>query len=223
MQIVKKLIAESPNYEYDLIKEQKNSDETPRLYIQGPYFQYGVVNRNQRMYQEGDMVNEVQRYIAEDIAQNRAGGELEHSSAPFLDLRLMSDKILELKQEGNTFYGKSLVLSTPNGKILESLLNDGVQIGRSTRALGSIKETKNNVHIVEGFNLIAVDSVSTPSMSDAWVNGILESKEFICNENGRYEENFEKFEKGISKYPSKYRNEINQFLLEHVRKLMKSW
>jgi hypothetical protein len=222
MQILKKLIVESPNYDIELIKEEQNLSKEVRHYIQGIQLMFNKKNQNGRIYQEHDVIPEMTRYIAEDLADGRAGGELEHPSTATLSLANMADKLIHLERDGNTYIGKSLILRTPNGLILESLLKDNVKIGRSTRALGSIRES-NEGNVVSGFSLVAIDSVSRPSVSNAWVKGILENKEFICNDCGTYEENFDKFEKSIAKFPSKHKDEINQYLFEQVQKLLRSW
>jgi len=115
--------------------------------------------------------------------------------------------------EGNIFYGKSKVLSTPCGQIVKSLINDGVKVGMSSRALGQLTEEKEGINKVSDMRLVAVDCVSDPSCPKAFVNGILESKQFVLAENGRYEEHYEKFEKSIVQLPKK---EINEFLKQQV-------
>lgn len=106
MNVSKKLIVESPTYDYKLIKEEKNVDSSRRLYLKGPMLQFGVVNRNNRMYLENEMINEVARYIKEDVADGRAAGELEHPTRPLVALGDISHKIVSLEQDGNMFIGK---------------------------------------------------------------------------------------------------------------------
>ena len=124
--------------------------------------------------------------------------------------------ITELKMDGNVVFGKSKVLTnTPCGKIVEGLIQDGVQVGVSSRALGKLTpmEGKSDVNVVEEMKLIAIDCVADPSFPKAFVNGILESKQFICSENGSFEEVYENFEKGISTLPNK---EVEAYLKEQV-------
>lgn len=217
MSISKKLIVESPTYDYQLIKEEKNTQSTPRLYLKGPMLQFGVVNRNNRMYLENEMINEVTRYIKEDIAEGRAAGELEHPTRPLVALGDISHKIISLEQDGNMFIGKALVARTPKGQILEALINDNIKIGMSSRALGQIKEGENGHNIVTGFELKAIDAVSSPSMTSAWTNGILESKEFICNYNDRNERIYEELERSLARFPSKRSNEIELHITSAIK------
>ena len=95
--------------------------------------------------------------------------------------------VTEIKKEGNTYYGKSKVLSTPTGQIVRSLVNDGVKIGMSSRALGKLTEQTNGINRVSEFRLVAVDCVADPSCPSAFVNGILESKQYVLKDDGRYE------------------------------------
>lgn len=223
MQVSKKLIVESPNYEYDVIKEEQNlSTEKPLWYINGPQMAHSLFNKNGRKYLKEEMESEVARYIEEKIKTKRAWGELEHSNLPSVSLKDACDLLLNLEADGNYYNGKSLVMDTNNGLILQAILKSGSKPGRSTRALGSLKECSGG-NVVNGFQLIAVDTVADPSTQSAFVNGILESKEFICNSDGIYERNYEEFEKKLSKYPSKHRDEINSYLLEQVKIMMKSW
>jgi hypothetical protein len=223
MQIAKKLMVEDPNYEYDVIVEEKNLDEPKKWFINGPQMQHTIFNKNGRAYLKESMEKEVARYIAEEIAEKRAFGELEHSSSASVSLQNVADRLLSLESEGNVYTGKSLVMDTPNGKILQSILQSGGRPGRSSRALGTLLESSKG-KLVDNLTLVAIDTVCNPSNAGFFVQGILESKEFICTSNGRYEENFDRFEKSISKLPSKYdRDAVNKFLLEHVRSMMKSW
>ncbi len=218
--ISKRLIVEAPNYEYQLIKEEKNLKSDVRLYLKGPMLQYGVVNKNNRMYLEDEMIKEVQRYITEEINTGGAAGELEHPQRPLVSLENVSHKIVSLERDGNSFIGKALIAKTPKGQILENLINDNFRVGMSSRALGQIKENSGGHNIVTGFELKAIDAVSTPSMPTAWVNGILESKEFICNYNERNEKIYEEFEASLRKYPSKNSDAISQHLTEAFMKFL---
>lgn len=220
MKVSKKLIVESPTYDYKLIKEEKNVDSSRRLYLKGPMLQFGVVNRNNRMYLENEMINEVARYIKEDVADGRAAGELEHPTRPLVALGDISHKIVSLEQDGNMFIGKALVARTPKGQILEALINDNIKIGMSSRALGQIKESGSGHNIVTGFELKAIDAVSSPSMSSAWTNGILESKEFICNYNEKNERIYEELEKSLAKYPSQHSDVVEKHITEAIKSFL---
>ena len=162
----------------DILTEEKDGKKT--LYIQGPFLQAEVVNRNKRMYPINTMVNEVKRYTENFVSKGRALGELGHPDGPLINLDRVSHKIVELRQEGNNFIGKAQILTTPMGKIAESLLADGVKLGVSSRGMGSMM-SKDGVNIVgEDFMLAtAADIVADPSAPDAFVDGIMEGKEWV--------------------------------------------
>jgi len=139
-------------------------------------------------------------------------GELNHPSSADVDLERACHMITELSQDGNVFYGKSKVLTTPCGQIVRSLINDGVKVGMSSRALGTLEEGSTH-NTVKNLKLVAVDCVADPSYPSAFVNGILESKQWVLADDGKYEEIYDSFEKSISKLPSK---EIDKYLLERI-------
>ena len=163
----------------EVLTESKNGKKS--LYIKGPFLQAEKVNRNGRMYPMGIMEREVERYSKDYVAKGRALGELGHPDDPTVNLDRVSHKITELYKEGNNFIGKAQILSTPMGKIAESLLKDGVTLGVSSRGIGSLRETKNGYKEVgEDFMLAtAADIVADPSAPDAFVQGIMEGKEWI--------------------------------------------
>lgn len=221
--ISRKLIVEAPIYEYNVTFEEQNRDTEKRIYITGPYMQYDTLNKNNRKYLKEEMLRDVERFNREMIDTGRAGGELGHSTNPEIDLSKLCHKIVGLKHEesGKHFIGKSMILSTPSGKILESLIKDGVRTGMSTKALGQIQESEQG-NVVNNFYLVGVDAVYDPSYASAFVNGILESKEFIINSDNRFEEVYEKFQKGLGKYPSQYRDDINKHIQEQVLRFLNS-
>jgi len=152
-----------------------------RLYIKGPFLQAECVNRNGRMYPMPIMEREVKRYSEQYVEKGRALGELGHPDGPTVNLDRVSHKIVELYREGNNFIGKAQILSTPMGKIAESLLKDGVTLGVSSRGIGSLRENnKGYKEVGEDFMLAtAADIVADPSAPDAFVQGIMEGKEWI--------------------------------------------
>ena len=128
------------------------------------------------------------------VTPGRAMGELNHPTTADVDLERACHMVTELTQDGTVFYGKSKVLSTPCGQIVRSLINDGVKVGMSSRALGTLEEgTEHNV--VKNMKLVAIDCVADPSYPKAFVNGILESKQWVMVDDNRYEEVYEKFRK----------------------------
>ena len=163
----------------EVITEEKNGQKT--LYIQGPFLQTEQKNRNGRVYRRDVMEREVRRYTEQYINKGRALGELGHPDGPTVNLDRVSHKIISLEQKGNDFIGKAQILSTPMGKIVESLLKDGVCLGVSSRGIGSVREHRDGyMEVGEDFMLAtAADIVADPSAPDAFVQGIMEGKEWI--------------------------------------------
>jgi hypothetical protein len=152
-----------------------------KLYIVGPFLQTEQKNRNNRYYTLETMQREVKRYCEQYVNKGRALGELGHPDGPTINLDRVSHNIVSLEQRGNDFIGKALILPTPMGKIAESLLNSGVCLGVSSRGIGSLIPTKEGYNKVgEDFMLAtAADIVADPSAPDAFVQGIMEGKEWI--------------------------------------------
>jgi hypothetical protein len=177
------------------------------------------VNKNKRMYPLDELRREVQRYNEEFITTGRAMGELNHPASADVDLERACHLVTEMKEDGNVFYGKSKVLTTPCGMIVRSLINDGVKVGMSSRALGTLEEgTSHNV--VRNLKLVAVDCVADPSFPKAFVNGILESKQWVLAENGKYEETYDKFRTSIDKLP---RKDVDAFLRQQILKFISNF
>ena len=163
----------------EVLTESVNGKKT--LFIQGPFLQTETKNRNGRVYRRSVMEREVGRYTDSYINKGRALGELGHPDGPSINLDRVSHKIVGLRQEGNNFIGKAQILSTPMGKIAESLLKEGVTLGVSSRGVGSLKPTKEGYSEVgEDFMMAtAADIVADPSAPDAFVEGIMEGKEWV--------------------------------------------
>jgi len=182
----------------EVITETKNGKKT--LYIQGPFLQTEQQNRNGRVYRLNVMEREVKRYTDEHISKGRALGELGHPDGPTINLDRVSHKIVSLEQKGNDFIGKAQILSTPMGKIAESLLKEGVCLGVSSRGIGSLRPTKEGYSEVgEDFMLAtAADIVADPSAPDAFVSGIMEGKEWVWEGGILREQLAEKTQKRIN-------------------------
>ena len=152
-----------------------------KMYIEGVFLQGGIKNRNGRVYPVDTLSREVGRYSESFIKKGRALGELGHPDGPTVNLDRVSHKIVSLQQEGNNFKGKAQILSTPMGKIAASLIGEGVTLGVSSRGVGSLREDRTGVKYVgEDFQLAtAADIVADPSAPDAFVNGIMEGKEWV--------------------------------------------
>ena len=172
-----KLITEEIS-QVEIITEGRGANK--KLYIEGVFLQGELKNRNGRMYPIQTLAREVGRYNENFVQKGRALGELGHPDGPTVNLDRVSHKITSLVQEGNNFRGKAQILSTPMGKIASSLLDEGVKLGVSSRGVGSLQTTNEGCKIVgEDFQLAtAADIVADPSAPDAFVNGIMEGREW---------------------------------------------
>ena len=173
-----KLITEEVS-QVKFITEGKGANK--KLYIEGVFLQGGIKNRNGRVYPVSTLATEVGRYNESFVKKGRALGELGHPDGPTVNLDRVSHKITSLVQEGNNFRGKAQLLSTPMGKIASSLIDEGVTLGVSSRGVGSLREDHDGSKVVgEDFQLAtAADIVADPSAPDAFVNGIMEGKEWV--------------------------------------------
>ena len=163
----------------EFLVEQKNGKKS--MYIEGVFLQGNIKNRNGRMYPMETLRREVGRYNENHIQSGRALGELGHPEGPTVNLDRVSHKIVSLKESGSNFIGKAKILNTPMGKIASSLIEEGVKLGVSSRGVGSLQQTKEGFAVVgEDFMLAtAADIVADPSAPDAFVEGIMEGKEWV--------------------------------------------
>jgi hypothetical protein len=163
----------------EVIVESRNGKKS--LYIEGVFLQGDIKNRNGRMYPMETLRREVGRYSESFVDKGRALGELGHPDGPTVNLDRVSHKIVSLRENGTNFIGKAKILSTPMGKIAESLLSEGVKLGVSSRGIGSLTQNREGVNIVaDDFMLAtAADIVADPSAPDAFVEGIMEGKEWV--------------------------------------------
>ena len=181
--------------------------DTKKLYIEGVFLQSELKNRNGRMYPFSVLEKEVNRYNEEYVKTNRALGELGHPDGPTVNLDRVSHRITSLTAEGNNFIGRAQVLDTPMGKIAKSLLDEGVKLGVSSRGMGSIDKREDCNVVMDDFMLAtAADIVADPSAPDAFVNGIMEGKEWAWD-NGILKET------KVAKY-QQYMNESTRRNLE---------
>ena len=167
---------ESVKYLVETTKSGKKS-----LYIEGVFLQGNMKNRNGRMYPMETLRKEVSRYNESNVQSGRALGELGHPDGPTVNLDRVSHKIVSLKESGDNFIGKAKILSTPMGKIASALVEDGVKLGVSSRGIGSLKQTREGVNIVGDYFMLATaaDIVADPSAPDAFVEGIMEGKDWV--------------------------------------------
>tara|TARA_Y200000002_G_C22595871_1_gene627295 strand:- start:97 stop:741 length:645 start_codon:yes stop_codon:yes gene_type:complete len=162
----------------DFLCEEKEGKKN--YFIEGIFLQAELKNRNNRMYPLKTLQKEVAKYSENYIQKDRALGELGHPDGPSINLDRVSHKIVSLKEDGNNFIGKAKLLETPMGKIAKDLLNEGVKLGVSSRGMGSIRKEENCSVVMDDFMLAtAADIVADPSAPDAFVDGIMEGKEWV--------------------------------------------
>ena len=190
--------ADCDNFQY--VIEEESSTKKKSMYIDGPYMVCDETNRNERQYPLEEMKREVDRYITECINKKRSFGELNHPTSADVSLEKACHLVTDLRFEGNVVMGRSKVLSTPAGEIVKALINDGCSLGVSSRALGQLEESSEGYNVVRDMRLIAIDCVADPSYPKAFVNGILESKKYVCNQDGSFCELYDNFEKTYRHY-----------------------
>jgi hypothetical protein len=185
-----------------VLTEEKDGKKL--LYIEGVFLQSELKNRNGRMYPFDILNREVSRYTEEYVKTKRALGELGHPDGPTVNLDRVSHRITELRTEGHNFYGKAQILDTPMGRIARSLLEEGVQLGVSSRGMGSIDKREDVAIVRDDFMLTtAADIVADPSAPDAFVNGIMEGKEWIWENGILKEAKLDKYRKYIDEASSR--------------------
>tara|TARA_Y100000590_G_scaffold47747_1_gene50552 strand:- start:7107 stop:7730 length:624 start_codon:yes stop_codon:yes gene_type:complete len=178
-----KLITEHTS-DVEYIVEGKDKQQ----YIKGIFMQSDIKNQNGRVYPFSVLQKQVKEFNNKFVKQDRALGELGHPMGPTINLDRVSHVITELIEDGKNFVGKAKIIDTPNGKIVKNLLESGVRLGVSSRGLGSVKTNKKGVNEVQDdFVLSTVDIVSDPSAPDAFVNGIMEGKEFTLTGEVEYD------------------------------------
>ena len=195
-----KLITEQNN-DIEVLTEEKDGKKS--TYIKGVFLQTEITNRNGRMYKFDTMNREVSKYNEEFVNRGRALGELGHPEGPTLNLDRVSHKIVELYPEGTNFMGKAKLMDSPMGKIAKSLLDEGVQLGVSSRGLGSIKKEGSCSVVADDFILsTAADIVADPSAPDAFVEGIYEGREWVTVDGKVKERTIEEIKAAIDNAPN---------------------
>jgi hypothetical protein len=196
------------------ITEEKNGVKS--LFIQGPFLVAETKNRNGRVYQSNIMEREVNRYMEEYVSKNRAFGELGHPDGPSINLDRVSHITTNLVREGNVWIGKAKILETPMGKIAKSLMEGGAQLGVSSRGMGSLKEV-NGVNVVQDdfYLATAADIVADPSAPGAFVQGIMEGKEWVWDNGIVKEVNIVEMYEEIKKAKQKQIEEISLKVFEN--------
>lgn len=175
-----KLISES-NFETIQPIIEAKAEGGKEYFIEGVFMQADQVNRNGRIYRSSVLDKEVERYNNEFVKTNRAYGELGHPDGPTINLERVSHMIKSLKKEGSDYVGKAKIMDTPYGKIVKSLIDEGAQLGVSSRGMGSIRQTSDGINEVQGDFLLATagDIVADPSAPNAFVNGVMEGVDWV--------------------------------------------
>ena len=172
-----RLIAEEI-LQVEFLSEEKNGKKSH--FIEGVFLQSEIKNKNGRVYPQGVLAREVAKYDENHIQKGRALGELGHPEGPSINLDRVSHKIESLKESGNNFIGRAKILDTPMGNIAKNLIDEGVRLGVSSRGMGSLKEKDGVNFVADDFMLAtAADIVADPSAPDAFVDGIMEGKEWV--------------------------------------------
>lgn len=196
-----KLITETTQSDIQVLTEDKNGQKN--YFIKGVFMESDTKNRNGRVYPNEIMEKEIGRYNNEYVKQNRAMGELGHPEGPTVNLERVSHIIKNLSVDGKQIIGEAKIMDTPYGKIVKNLIDEGAKLGVSSRGMGSLKE-QDGVNVVqEDFMLAAVDVVADPSAPNAFVNGIMEGKEWIWDNGVLKPVVIENYKKIIKKTPSR--------------------
>ena len=208
-----KLITETIE-DVQILTEERDGKKL--LYIEGVFLQGAIKNRNGRMYPFEVLSREVERYNEEYVRTKRALGELGHPDGPTINLDRVSHRITDLHAEGNNFIGKAQILDTPMGNIAKSLLGEGVQLGVSSRGMGSIEKREDVAVVRDDFMLTtAADIVADPSAPDAFVNGIMEGKEWVWDNGILKEAKVDKYRRYMDEASRRTMEEKTLKVFEH--------
>jgi hypothetical protein len=195
-----KLITEMVDDENIEFITEENAKGEKSHYIKGIFMQAEQKNRNGRIYPKEVLTREVNKYIKNYVDQNRAFGELGHPDGPVVNLERVSHMIKELKEDGNNWIGKAKIMDTPYGKIVKNLIDEGAKLGVSSRGMGSLKSQKGTNVVQDDFYLAtAADIVADPSAPEAFVEGIMEDKEWVWDNGIIKEQEIEKYKDQIKK------------------------
>ncbi|AFK66284.1 prohead protease gp21 [Synechococcus phage S-CBM2] len=190
----------------EVFTEETNGKKS--LYIEGVFLQGDIKNRNGRQYPMETLRREVDRYTKTFIESSRALGELGHPDGPTVNLDRVSHRILSLKEDGTNFIGKARILNTPMGKIAQSLIEEGVKLGVSSRGIGSLIKREGCNVVGDDFMLAtAADIVADPSAPDAFVEGIMEGKEWVWDGGKLREQRVESYKRSIQNAVSRQKLE----------------
>lgn len=198
-----------------LIEEDTNGNKS--MFIEGIFLQDTIKNRNGRMYPKQIMSEAVDKYKKEYIDTKRSISELNHPTSPQVNPERASHMITSIKESGNNWVGRAKILNTPMGNIVKNLINDGVSMGVSSRGLGAVKESNGANVVQNGFYITAIDVVSDPSAPDAFVNGIMENKEWIFENGILVEKEIEQIQNVVKKGVNNMSNdELQRKIFESI-------
>lgn len=215
MKLIKE-INETVNY---VVEEKLGKGKD--YYIEGVFLQSNLKNKNGRVYSKPIMDKEVKRYTEEYINKNRAYGELGHPDSPSINLDRVSHMIKSLREDGDNYIGKAKIMDTPYGKIVKSLIDEGANLGVSSRGLGSLKTGRDGVQLVQDDFILATaaDIVADPSAPNAFVRGIMENHEWVFVDGKFVEKQIEEVKNAIKKASSK---NLEEEKLKAFRNFLKS-
>ena len=216
-----KLISEYYENDVQCIVEKKE-DGGKKFVIEGVFAQADQKNRNGRVYPRPIMESAVNKYVTEQVSKKRAVGELNHPEGPTVNLDKVSHLITDLRLEGNDVVGKAQILDTPMGKIVQGLLEGGVQLGVSTRGMGSLENRNGVAYVKDDFILATVDIVQDPSAPDAFVNGIMEGVDWVWNNGILEPQIIEDMETEIKNAPKAYSSAVQIREFKNFLSLIKS-
>ena len=216
-----KLITEYTETDVQCVVEAKEDGSKTHM-IEGIFAMAESKNRNGRVYPEAVMRNAVEKYVEEQVSKDRAVGELNHPDGPTVNLDKVSHKIEGLEMDGNNVMGKARILETPMGNIVKGLLEGGVQLGVSTRGMGSLEQRNGTMYVKDDFMLNTVDIVQDPSAPQAFVNGVMEGVDWVWNNGILEPQEIEKIETEIKRAPRAdlYETQVREF--KNFLSLMKS-
>lgn len=202
-----------------ILTEERNGEKS--YFIEGIFMQAEKGNKNKRIYPADTLFREVRRYTQEAIGQKRALGELGHPEGPQINLERVSHIIVELKENGNDVVGKAKILGTPYGEIVKNFIKEGVSLGVSSRGLGSLRSKGELQEVQNDFWLSTIDIVADPSAPEAFVNGIMEGREWIYENGVIREKQLELYKKSIEEASRKDREKVQIEAFSHFLKQLK--
>jgi hypothetical protein len=210
MKLIKELV-EEVQFVAEGAGQQKN------YFIEGVFLQSNIKNRNDRMYPRDVMKKEVSRYVKEYVDSKRAFGELGHPEGPSINLDRVSHMIVSLREDGDNYIGKAKIMDTPMGKIAKNLLDEGAKLGVSSRGLGSLKVNEQGINEVQSdfYLATAADIVADPSAPDAFVQGVMENKEWMFLEGSWTYQNMDQTKKLIEQATQKQLEDVKLKVFEN--------